>query len=125
MPPLSFTLAPMRMALALAAMFGALPCFAVGKDCQQLRAEVARKYQAGGIASPELQLLPSSAATSGKVIGNCELGTKKLVYIGANGTPSPSSPSVSVKASVPGAGAPVLTECKDGSVSMGGSCKGK
>ncbi len=119
----SFVLTTARIAAALAAACAAAPCFAAGKDCEQLRSEVVRRYEAGGIASPEVQLLPSSAATSGKVVGTCELGSKKLVYVGAKGTPSPASSPASAKS--PGAGAHVLTECKDGTVSVSGSCKGK
>ncbi len=112
-----------RLAAGLAAACCAAPCLAAGKDCEQLRSEVVRRYQGGGIASPEVQLLPSSAATSGKVVGSCELGSKKLVYLDAKGTPVPASPPVAVRPSPPAA--PLLTECKDGTVSMGGSCKGK
>ncbi len=117
----SFLRSRLRVVVALAAACCAASGLAAGKDCEQLRSEVARRYEAGGIASPELQLLPSSAAASGKVVGTCELGSKKLVYGGAKGT-SASSPT---SAKSPGAGAPLLTECKDGTVSMGGSCKGK
>jgi hypothetical protein len=114
-----------RIAVALAAACCTAPCLAAGKDCEQLLAEVARRYEAGGIAAPDLQLLPGSAATNGKVVGSCELGTRKLVYGGAKGTP-PSPASSPARAAKPaGTGAPVLTECKDGTVSMGGSCKGK
>jgi hypothetical protein len=111
------------MAFVLAAACGAAPCLAAGKDCEQLRSEVARSYEAGGIASPELQLLPSSAATSGKVVGTCELGSRKLVYLVGRSAPASATPPVTARP--PGAAAPVLTECKDGTVSMGGSCKGK
>jgi hypothetical protein len=120
-PPLVLT--PTRLAVALVAACCATPCFAAGKDCEQLRSEVVRRYEAGGIASPEIQLLAGSAATSGKVVGNCELGTKKLVYVGSKAGPSSASSPMNAKS--PRANAPVLTECKDGTVSMGGSCKGK
>jgi hypothetical protein len=108
----SFVLTPARLAVALAAACCTAPSFAAGKDCEQLRSEVVRRYEAGGIASPEIQL-----------DGSCELGTKKLVYAGAKGASAPASSLVSAKP--PDARAPVLTECKDGTVSMGGSCKGR
>ena len=121
----SFLLTPARIVLAVVAASCAAPCFAAGKDCEQLRAEVMRRYEAGGIVSPALQLLPSSAATSGKVVGSCDLGSRKLVYLGGQGG-HPSLPaSAPTSARQPGAAAPVLTECKDGTVSMGGSCKAK
>ena len=119
----SFVPTSARLAVALAAACCAAPSFAAGKDCEQLRSEVVHRYESGGIASPDIQLLPSSAAASGKVVGTCALGTKKLVYAGAKGAPSSASSPASARP--PGAGAPVLTECKDGTVSMGGSCKGK
>ena len=119
-----FLLTPARIVVAVAAACAA-QCFAAGKDCEQLRAEVMRRYEAGGIVSPEIQLLPSSAATSGKVVGSCDLGGRKLVYLGGQrGRPSLPA-SAPTGARQPGAAAPVLTECKDGTVSMGGSCKAK
>jgi hypothetical protein len=123
MQHLPFLLTQTRVAVTLAAACCATPGFSAGKDCEQLRAEVSRRYEAGGIASPELRLLPSSAASSGKVVGSCELGSKKLVYIGALGAPASAPSPASGRAS--GASVPVLTECKDGTVSMGGSCKSK
>jgi hypothetical protein len=118
-----FVLTQARFALLLAVACGVAPCFAAGKDCEQLRSEVMRRYEAGGIVAPELQLLPSSAATTGKVVGSCDLGSKKLVYLAAKEMSSPASAPARAKASA--AGMPVLTECKDGTVSMGGSCKGR
>jgi hypothetical protein len=121
----SLVLTQTRIAFALVAACCTVPCLAAGKDCEQLRSEVVRRYEAGGIAAPEVQLLPSSAATSGKVVGTCELGSRKLVYQGGKGTPFPAPASSPAGAKPPRAAAPVLTECKDGSVSMGGSCKGR
>ena len=120
----SFVLAPARIVITVAAAACcAAPCFAAGKDCEQLRSEVLRRYEAGGIVAPELQLLPSSAATTGKVVGSCDLGSRKLVYLGGKSGPSSSSSPVGARS--PAAAAPVLTECKDGTVSVGGTCKGK
>ena len=121
----SFFLRQARIAVAAAAACCTTPCFAAGKDCEQLRAEVMRRYEAGGIAAPELQLLPSSSATSGKVVGSCDLGSRKLVYLGGkSGHPSlPASAPTGARQA--GTAVPVLTECKDGTVSMGGSCKAK
>ena len=123
MLPPSLVSPPACLALALVAACGAAPSFAAGKDCEQLRAEVVRRYEAGGIASPDVQLVPSSAATSGKVVGTCELGSKKLVYAAAQPASRPAPSPAGAKPAA--TGAPILTECKDGTVSMGGSCKGK
>ena len=119
----SFVLTQARIAIFLAAACCAVPCLAAGKDCEQLRSEVMRRYEAGGIVAPELQLLPSSTATTGKVVGSCDLGSRKLVYLGGKSVAS--SPSSPVGVRSPAAAEPVLTECKDGTVSVGGTCKGK
>ena len=119
----SFVFAATRICVALAVVSAAVPSLAAGKDCEQLRSEVMRRYEAGGIAAPQLQLLPSSAVTRGKVVGSCELGSRKLVYLGGKGASAPAPGASTTNARPPAAAAPVLTECKDGTVSMGGSCK--
>jgi len=113
-----------QLALAVAAVLGpAGPSFAQGKSCEQLRAEVARKYEGGGIATPELQILAASAPSPGKVVGSCEMGSKKIVYLGSKGMAGGGSAAAPAGAKPADTRPPLLTECKDGSVSMGGSCK--
>ena len=91
-------------------------------NCEPIRAQIEAKYRAGGIQNFSLVTVDAAASAPGKVVGSCSNGTKRIVF----STPGPSSAAA---ASAPGAPAPrstaekpILTECKDGSVSYG-SCK--
>jgi len=90
--------------------------------CDQLRSEVEGRIAAAGVTRFSVTVVDASApVTSGKVVGSCELGSKKLVY-----EASPAAPGAPATASTPGpAGGSerILTECRDGTVSMGGSCR--
>lgn len=54
--------------------------------------------------------MDADAKVSGRVVGTCDLGHKKFAYL--PGKPAP----------VRGDG-PILTECKDGTTSLGGDCR--
>ena len=71
-------------------------------NCDAIRAQVEAKVRASGVTAFSLSIVDSNASVAGKVVGGCDLGTKKIVYLPA---------------------APILTECKDGSVSRSGDCK--
>lgn len=90
--------------------------------CDQLRSEVEGRIAAAGVTRFSVTVVDASApVTSGKVVGSCELGSKKLVY-----EASPTAPATGATAATPGpAGGSerILTECRDGTVSMGGSCR--
>ena len=75
-------------------------------NCETIRSQIEAKIRASGVASFTLSTVEADARVPGKVVGTCDLGTKKIVY----------APSTSQ-------GQPILTECKDGSVSRGGDCK--
>jgi hypothetical protein len=57
--------------------------------------------------------VPVDARTAGKVVGSYAQGAKKIVYVqdAPAGQARPTPPNE-----------PILTECKDGSVSVGGDC---
>ena len=84
-------------------------------NCDSIRSEIEAKIRASGVASFTLATVEADARVPGKVVGTCDLGTKKIIY-----APS-KSPESEPKAKPPAE--PVLTECKDGSVSRGGDCK--
>ena len=88
--------------------------------CDQLRSEVEGKIAAAGVTRFSVTVVDADApVTSGKVVGSCELGSKKLVYEAAATTPG-----VQATVSPAAAGARserILTECRDGTVSMGGA----
>ena len=81
-------------------------------NCESIRAGIDAKIRAAGVTAYTLATLPADAPTTAKVVGRCERGTKKIVYVqapGAASRPAPAEPGI-------------LTECRDGSVSVGGDC---
>ena len=105
----------MQRHLAFAALF--LAAAAVAADaahaqaasCESLRAQIDAKVRASGASGYTLAIVPADAKASGRVIGQCELGSKKIVY--ATGAASAARD------------APIPTECKDGTVTLGGDCR--
>ena len=65
------------------------------KACEDLKSEIAAKLDAKGVKSYSLEIVPKDQdATTGKVVGTCEGGTKKIVYsknAGAAETPAKDS----------------------------------
>jgi len=102
------------MALALAgAAHGA-------ENCETLRTQIEAKIAASGVTRFTVTTVDANAEAAGQVVGSCDLGSKKIVYQ-REGAPAPDAAPAR-----PGAGPAdeeILTECKDGTVSVGGSCK--
>lgn len=118
-------------------------------NCDELRGQIDAKIKAAGVASYSLVVVDTAASAPGKMVGSCARGSKKIMYalsaspVGASPLPAGSAPSAAVKAATaaavgPATAAPlankakppaktntdnILTECKDGSTSVGGSCK--
>jgi Protein of unknown function (DUF1161) len=115
---------PLPKAIALAALLQALPSLAV--TCEDLRAQIESKIRSTGAAEFTVSIVDAGVSAPGKIVGSCDRGGKKLVYtqVGppADGTNAPaeakSAPNRAAKKA-----APILTECKDGSVSMNSDCK--
>ena len=53
---------------------------AAGKPCEELKAEIAAKLDAKGIANYSLEIVDKGTAVDGKVVGRCEKGSKVIVY---------------------------------------------
>lgn len=87
--------------------------------CDELRAEVEAKIRGGGVAQFNVSVVDASASSPGRIVGTCERGAKKLLYTqtSPSGEAAPALNRDGKKAP------PILTECKDGSVSLGGDCK--
>ena len=96
-------------------LFGSAASYA-SNNCESIRTQIDAKVRAAGVADFALSVVEASARVSGKVVGTCDLGTKKIVY-------SPSSVSVPPRPKGSPAQEPIPTECKDGSVTVGGDCK--
>lgn len=110
-----FRFAMLSAALALA---GAAGTAHAAEDCEALRTRIESKIAAAGVAHFTVTVVDANASANGQVVGTCELGSRKVVYLkdagpGA-GSAMPPSPTPDE---------PMLTECKDGTVSVGGDCK--
>ena len=86
-------------------------------NCDAIRAQVEGKIRAAGVTSFTLSIVEADARVPGKVVGTCDLGTKKIIYVPGKSpaTAEPKSPNPPSE--------PIITECKDGSVSRSGDCK--
>ncbi|MBN9205717.1 DUF1161 domain-containing protein [Methylibium petroleiphilum] len=116
---LSFSLC----AVAAAWLCGVTSAAGAAQSCEQLRERIDAKVRASGATHYTVTTVDADAAVgaSAKVVGSCELGTKKIVYTrGEEGTVA-AAPALPVTARP--RGEPLLTECKDGSVSVGGDCR--
>lgn len=106
---------PLPAFAAAAIVFAAPAVHAAG--CDEIRAGIEAKIRAAGVSRFTLSTVPADARAPGKVVGSCELGTKKIVYV----VQSPAA-----AASAPAAASPrderILTECRDGTISLGGDC---
>ncbi|MFM9921837.1 DUF1161 domain-containing protein [Variovorax sp. H27-G14] len=86
------------------------------QSCDELRTQIESKIAASGVARFTVTVVDANASASGQVVGTCELGSKKVVYEKGAGPDRGTAPA-------PASGGPLLTECKDGTVSVGGDCK--
>jgi hypothetical protein len=96
--------------------------------CESISAQIDAKIRAAGVQHYTLTTMDAGAKANGKVVGSCDLGTKKIVY--ALGDVPAHTPAVGSSSGAPSAPAGpgqevILTECKDGYVVSGGNCKKK
>jgi hypothetical protein len=71
--------------------------------CDALRERIETKIRAAGVETFTLAVVDAAASVPGKMVGTCERGAKKIVYVRDQADA-------------------ILTECKDGTVSVGGRC---
>jgi len=53
---------------------------AARKSCEDLKAEITKKLEAKNVTSYSLDIIDKGKEGDGKVVGNCDGGTKSLVY---------------------------------------------
>lgn len=69
-----------RGLLLTALLLASLPA-AAGKNCEELKAEIAAKLQAKGVAKFTLDIVPAGTVKpEDKVAGRCEGGAKQIIY---------------------------------------------
>ena len=112
--------------LAFAAILSlALVATAHAGNCEEIRAGIDAKIKGTGVEKYALTIVDAGASATGKVVGSCDRGSKKIVYSKESSAgetrPAPPAPARS-KPTSPKSSA-ILTECKDGSVSVGGDCR--
>ena len=76
-----------RIALTLVVLIVSLPA-AARKPCDELKAEIDTKIRANGVPEFTLDIVEADAAAqaTGKVVGQCDGGSKRIVYL--RGTPT-------------------------------------
>ena len=99
---------------------------AAASNCEAISAQIDAKIRAAGVEHFALSTVDVGAATGGKVVGTCDLGSKKIIYVQGNSAANAAVeavPSTSRPAATRSGSGGILTECRDGSVSHGGDCK--
>ena len=122
-------------------------------SCDTIRADIEAKLRTAGVVSYALLTVDVNDPMPGKVVGSCAMGKRKIIYQAQGGNAAALPASGAAQGSVvstlqsgaqgarPGTvvtstqsapkGRPVprpeakdvITECKDGSMSVGGECK--
>ncbi|MEN9544079.1 MAG: hypothetical protein RLZZ598_912 [Pseudomonadota bacterium] len=103
-----------RLSLSLLVALACAPAAAQVSNCEPLREQIAARFKAGGLPQVKLVVMEAAASAPGRVVGTCERGTRKIVQVN-EGTAPPRPAARSDDA--------LLTECRDGRVQMGGSCR--
>ena len=100
------------------------------------RAKIETQIREAGVAVFTVTVMPQDAPASGEVVGSCDNGQQKIVYTRGVARRAPvSAPSTTAavptrpqslaparRAQRPTPEAEIITECKDGTVSVGGRC---
>jgi hypothetical protein len=66
----------------IAIAIGTTPAHA-RKDCAELKNEIAAKIDANGVNGYTLEIVPTEAESAAKVVGTCNGGTERIVYLRA------------------------------------------
>lgn len=67
-------------------------------------------------------VVDADAKAEGRTVGSCDRGSKKIVYRAGTASGAPAAPAAPASSAAKRKPEPILTECKDGSVSVGGDC---
>jgi Protein of unknown function (DUF1161) len=111
--------------LALAVVFPAAAS-AQGSACEPLRINIEDKIRRNGVTNFRILTVDAAAASTGRIVGTCQSGTKKLVYVQGlqpSATSASSAAVVSPRARVRTPVEAMITECFDGRVYRDGLCK--
>lgn len=65
---------------------------ATRKPCKELKEEIAKKIEANSVNAYSLEIVPKDKQVDGAVIGFCDGGTNKIVYVRTSTPPQPPAP---------------------------------
>lgn len=103
--------------LALAALTLSIGSATAQTDnCEPLRAQIEAKIRAAGVTSLSVTVVDAAASAPGRVVGSCDRGARKILYLQTPGQPG-ARPRPAARDEA------LLTECKDGTVKVGGDCR--
>lgn len=99
---------------------------ATATPCEELRLQIESKIKSAGVSQFTVTSVEASASAPGTVVGTCDRGIRKLMYVrptlaigGSKLESEPTRTAIPAKRSSDG----IVTECKDGSVTTSGNCK--
>lgn len=70
-----------RLSLFVALSLALPTVWAQVKPCEELKSEIAAKMDANGVKKYTLEIVANDQVGERKVVGSCEGGTKKIVYV--------------------------------------------
>lgn len=71
----------MKLVSLLAVALMSPAAFAAGKPCEELKSEIAAKLEGKGVTGYTLEIVAADQVGDKKVVGSCEGGEKKIVYV--------------------------------------------
>ena len=74
-----------------------IPVAAMARDCNEVKAEIDAKIKAKGVMNYVLQIVNGPDVKDGQIVGNCDVGAKRIVYF-RSGHPSKSKVPATEKA---------------------------
>jgi hypothetical protein len=109
----------MKTSLLPLALAGLLACSASHAfTCEELRARIEARIAENGVSRFTVTTVDAAAPADGQVVGTCERGSKKIVYLQHSGGAGAAPATAPARRSDA-----ILTECRDGTVSVGGNCR--
>lgn len=127
---------PSPRLLIACALVAAVGVAQAAETCEGLQSRIEANIASKGVTDFSVTVVDAAADAPGQVVGSCGNGEKKIMY--ARGVapapamapapahaPAVAAPTASKPAANPKSGKNqgILTECKDGTVSLGGDCK--
>jgi|SRR5262245_56100786 len=61
-------------------ILAAIPVAALARDCNEVKAEIDAKIKAKGVMNYVLQIVSGQDVREGQIVGNCDVGAKRIVY---------------------------------------------